>query len=90
MKNFVEEFTGLSESIFKEASTHINPNEIIMTFGYSKTVLDFLVQTKNEIDFEVIVVEEQLSKSGMQMSKELKENHIMCHLINENAVFAFM
>jgi len=58
LSNFVDEFDGLSESIFSQASTHISPNEIIMTFGYSKTVLDFLVQTKENIDFEVIVVEE--------------------------------
>jgi translation initiation factor 2B subunit (eIF-2B alpha/beta/delta family) len=90
LTNFVEEFDGLSESIFNQASTHISPNEIIMTFGYSKTVLDFLVQTKKEVHFEVIVVEDLLSKSGSQMIKELKENQIICNLINENAVFAFM
>ena len=36
-----------------------------MTFGYSKTILDFLVQTKEDrkVDFEVFVVEEP-SKDG--------------------------
>ena len=73
------EFEGLSDSIFKfvicnlillisKASTHIYQNEIIMTFGYSKTILDFLAKTKNEKDFDVIVVE-TIDKQGSEMNK---------------------
>ena len=41
---FYDEFEQVSESINKYANSHINSNEVIMTFEYSTTILNFLLE----------------------------------------------
>lgn len=63
-----------------------------MTFGYSRTIRDFLIETKQQrkINFEVFVVEDSLSQQAMAMQKELKQNNIISNVIPQKAVFAIM
>lgn len=44
LSNFYDEFDQVSESINIYASSHINSNEVIMTFEYSTTILNFLCE----------------------------------------------
>ena len=41
---FYDEFEQVSESINKYANSHINSNEVIMTFEHSTTILNFLLE----------------------------------------------
>ena len=44
------------------------------------------------MEFEVLVVEEPLTsdKSALKMYEALKKENIVCNIILENAIFAFM
>ena len=44
LMNFHDEFEQISDSINMFANSHINANEVIMTFEYSTTILNFLLE----------------------------------------------
>lgn len=44
LSNLLEELEGLSESISEYSISHINSNEVIITFDYSTTMLNFLIE----------------------------------------------
>lgn len=53
---FQEDIDSLSEQINPHAKETINSNEIIATFDYSDTILQFLIEASKTRKFEVIVV----------------------------------
>jgi translation initiation factor 2B subunit (eIF-2B alpha/beta/delta family) len=64
-----------------------------MTFGKSKTILDFLTKTKQGkgINFEVFVVESSQSGADAQeMAKQLRRSNIIANVIPQKAIFAIM
>ena len=77
------------QAIAEQAEQHIHTNEIVLTYGRSRTVCDFLTQVKFR-KFEVIVAESTPSNWGRHMAKELSAAGISTTLITDSAVFAMM
>lgn len=48
LTNFYDEFEQVSESINVFANSHINSNEVIMTFEFSTTILNFLIEANKK------------------------------------------
>lgn len=48
LNNFYDEFEQISESINVYANSHINSNEVIMTFEFSTTILNFLIEASKK------------------------------------------
>ncbi|OMJ84514.1 hypothetical protein SteCoe_14317 [Stentor coeruleus] len=91
VKNLMEELETHKHNISDQASTHIFSNEIIMTYGYSSTVLEFLCSAKSVgRNFEVLVGESAPLLTGHQMCKELAAKNIATTLITDSAVYALM
>eukprot|EP01091_Cochliopodium_minus_P018529 TRINITY_DN7547_c0_g1_i2.p1 TRINITY_DN7547_c0_g1~~TRINITY_DN7547_c0_g1_i2.p1 ORF type:complete len:217 (-),score=53.47 TRINITY_DN7547_c0_g1_i2:182-832(-) len=86
----MEELNGLYEVISEKASEHIHNNEVIMTFGRSKTVSEFLKTAAKKRQFEVIVPESAPKGVGKHMASELANSKIKTTLISDSAIFAMM
>ena len=48
LANYYDEFEQISESINVFANSHINSNEVIMTFEFSTTILNFLIEANKK------------------------------------------
>lgn len=57
MRELIEELERCSDDISEQASQHIHQNEVILIYGKSKTVLNFLVNAHSDRQFEVVVAE---------------------------------
>jgi translation initiation factor eIF-2B subunit beta len=91
VENLIQELITHDQNISKQAINHIYHNEIILTYGFSKTVLVFLLEAKDSgRKFEVLVGESAPLLTGHQMCKELTEKNIETTLITDSAVFALM
>ncbi|OMJ86022.1 hypothetical protein SteCoe_12523 [Stentor coeruleus] len=91
VKNLYEEIETHEKSISDQASTHIFSNEIILTYGYSSTVLQFLCSAKSTgRNFEVLVGESAPLLTGHQMCKDLASKNIATTLITDSAIYALM
>lgn len=69
------------ESISEQAKEHINENDIILTFSYSSTMLQFFKEARKSIKFELIVLETAPTYSGHKTAKELAQAGIKCNLV---------
>lgn len=69
---------------------HIHANEVILVFGYSRTVLHFLRRAAEKRAFEVVVTEGSPTYAGQAMAAELASLGIHATLIADSAVFAMM
>lgn len=91
VNNLIEELKSHDTNISQQAVHHINNNEIILTYGYSSTVLQFLVAAKTAgRKFEVLVGESAPMLTGHLMGKELASKGIETTLITDSAIFALM
>ena len=91
VKNLVEELETHEKNISDQALSHINNNEIILTYGFSNTVLNFLKRAhKAGRKFEVLVGESAPLLTGHTMSKALSSEGIDTTLITDSSVFALM
>ncbi|KYR00968.1 translation initiation factor eIF-2B beta subunit [Tieghemostelium lacteum] len=87
----IEEMKGLHKNVAEHAIEHIHSNEIIMTFGCSRTVEQFLVEAARKRKFGVIVVESAPSLEGRKTALTLSKNpNIDVTLIPDSAIFALM
>lgn len=77
-------------NISEQAVEHIYAKEVIMTFGISRTVLNFLKEAGKFRSFEVIVAEAAPSYEGQKMAVQLAEAGIETTVITDSAVFAMM
>lgn len=77
-------------SIADQARQHVHANEIIMTFGKSKAVEEFLKKAAKKRKFEVIVVESGPLYSGQETANVLSASNIETTLITDSAIFAIM
>lgn len=73
-----------------KAVEHIYNNEVILTFGYSRTVLQFLKRAKEKRDFQVVVAEAYPSYGGHKMASELASLGIQTTAIPDATVYAMM
>eukprot|EP00698_Gefionella_okellyi_P006600 TRINITY_DN15922_c0_g1_i1.p1 TRINITY_DN15922_c0_g1~~TRINITY_DN15922_c0_g1_i1.p1 ORF type:complete len:407 (+),score=74.42 TRINITY_DN15922_c0_g1_i1:72-1223(+) len=90
LKDHIDEFATTYKSIADQAPEHIHANEIIMTFGKSKSVEEFLRTASKTRKFAVIVVETAPELEGQQMAQILAELKISTTLISDTAAFAMM
>lgn len=86
----VDEIKSVHSPIGDQAVEHIHAQEVILTYGVSKTVLGFFREAAKLRKFEVIVAESAPSFSGQQMAMQLSESGIETTLITDSAVFAMM
>ena len=77
-------------NIATQALEHIHTNEIIMTFGKSRTVEKFLKNAARKRKFSVIVAECAPFYHGQELAKTLAEDNVEATVITDSAVFAMM
>lgn len=86
----IEELEDSSSSIVKQASEHINDNDVILTANCSDQLHDFLVEAKKFKEFHVIIAESSPSLKGIEMAEKLSKSKIKTTLINDSAIFSIM
>jgi len=87
---WVDGLPGYAKSISNQAINHIHSEESIMTFGYSKTVKEFLTEAGSKRKIKVFVAESAPSYNGRKMAQELAEQSIDTTLISDAAIFSIM
>lgn len=93
LSEYKTELEQSSENIANQASEHIHANEVIMTYGRSKTVEKFLKSAYNPSKkrvFSVIVAEGGPLCPGHGMAESLSDSKIQTTLIPDTAIFAMM
>jgi translation initiation factor eIF-2B subunit beta len=93
IKELVEEITSSYENVSEQSIQHIHANEVIMTFGRSRTVEAFLKDAYGKgkkRNFQCIVAEAAPSYGGREMAKILAEEGIETTLIPDSAIYAMM
>ncbi|KAK7323316.1 hypothetical protein VNO77_26784 [Canavalia gladiata] len=79
------------EQIAEQAVEHIHQNEVILTLGSSKTVLEFLLAAKEKKrSFKVVVAEGAPRYQGQLLAKELAAKGLQTTVITDSAVFAMI
>jgi translation initiation factor 2B subunit (eIF-2B alpha/beta/delta family) len=64
------------EGLIEKASEHINDGDLILTYGCSTSLIEFLIEAKASARFEVIVCESAPTFSGHKTAKILAEKGI--------------
>jgi translation initiation factor eIF-2B subunit beta len=90
VQELIDELGSLYRHIADQAIEHVHANEIIMTFGKSRTVEDFLKTAARKRRFEVYVAESAPSNAGQEMAASLSAAGIETTLITDSAIFAIM
>merc|ERR1739838_856348 len=101
LNELIEEIESTYQSIEEYSVEHIHSNELILTYGYSKTVYHFLKHAAKYRSFSVFVCESAPSLSGQSMVRDLiKEcrkhkndkgfNIKSVTLIADSSIFAIM
>lgn len=90
INELIEELKDVDTMIAAHAPEHIHANEVILTFGYSHTVAQFLKRGREKREFEVVVAEGAPKLQGYRMAKELSKSNIKTTLIADAACYAMM
>lgn len=90
LNDLIDELKDIDTAIAAHAPEHIHTNEVILTFGYSRTVLKFLKRGREKRDFQAVVAEGAPGLEGHKMAAELSAAGIRTTLITDAAVFAMM
>ncbi|KAK8863810.1 Translation initiation factor eIF-2B subunit beta [Tritrichomonas musculus] len=80
--------TASYKSIAKNASSFLFPHDIVLTLGYSKTILDFI--SESHANFTIFVTERAPEYDGLKMAEELKQTKNNVIVIPDSAVFAVL
>ncbi|XP_068647939.1 uncharacterized protein [Aristolochia californica] len=79
------------EQIADQAVEHIHQNEVILTLGRSRTVMEFLCAAKEKKrSFRVFVAEGAPRYQGHVLAKELAAKGLQTTVITDSAVFAMI
>ncbi|GIY76755.1 translation initiation factor eIF-2B subunit beta [Caerostris darwini] len=89
LRELQEECQRSPEVIAMQSEEHIHSDEIIMTFGYSRTVEKFL-KAASKRNCEVVVVQGGPRSGGLELAKSLVESGISTTLIQTAAIFPVM
>eukprot|EP00937_MAST-01D_sp_MAST-1D-sp2_P008087 g8087.t1 len=85
------ELENVLPPVAEQALEHIHANEVILTYGCSRIVEEFLKEAnRKRRDFSVVVAESAPRYSGHTLAKSLSEAKIDTTLIHDAAVFAIM
>lgn len=87
---FMEELQGVGAAIAGQALDHLHAKEIVLTYGKSRTVLEFLKFAASKRIFEVVVVEASPGNEGQEMANSLAAAGVETCLIPDSAIFAIM
>jgi translation initiation factor eIF-2B subunit beta len=90
LNDLIDEMGSVYKNIAEQALDHIHANEVIMTFGKSQTVEEFLKFAARKRKFEVIVAESAPSYSGQETAVSLSNAGIETTLITDSAIYAMM
>ncbi|KAL4530222.1 hypothetical protein Ndes2526B_g04973 [Nannochloris sp. 'desiccata'] len=90
VNDLIEELKDIDSAIAVHAPEHIHSNEIILTFGFSRTVAQFLLRAKDKRDFHAVVAEGAPTLQGHGMALELARAGISTTAIADAAVYAMM
>merc|ERR1711991_555331 len=90
LRTFIDDMSELHETISRQALNHIHEHEVVLTFGRSKTVLEFLKAAARKRTFSVIVAESAPSMQGRHTAKLLCAEGIQTTVVTDSAVFALM
>lgn len=86
----IDELEIIHSHISEQAIEHIHANEVIMTFGRSRTVDAFLLAAARKRKFEVIVCESAPSYTGQTTAQVLSDAGLTTTVITDAAIFAMM
>jgi translation initiation factor eIF-2B subunit beta len=90
VRTFIDDLRELHSSISQQALEHIHEHEVVLTFGRSRTVLEFFKAAARKRRFTVIVAETAPSFEGRQTALDLSREGIAATLVTDSAVFALM
>lgn len=90
INELISELEACRDNIAAQAMEHIHSNEVIMTFGKSRTVEKFLKNAARRRKFSVIVAEGAPFYRGQELAKSLAESDIDTTVISDSAIFAIM
>eukprot|EP00741_Cyanophora_paradoxa_P020969 tig00021319_g20243.t1 len=85
-----EEITNAEKEISYVANEHIHSNEIIMTYGASRTVERFLLAVAKKRKFEVFIAETGPLQEGHELAVRLAAAGIQTTVIPDSCIFAMM
>ena len=85
-----DEIKSSNEHISEQSIEHIHSRDVVLVYGYSITVLEFLVDAKKLRNFEVVVCETAPYCTGHLMCTKLCDYSIECTLITDSAIYALM
>lgn len=89
MNELIFDLGNICSQIAEQASEHLHANEIILTFGFSTTVLKFL-KTAKKRNIAAVVAEAAPYYAGHKMAKQLAAAGIQTTAISDSAIFAMM
>ena len=90
INGLIDELKDIDFSIAANAPEHIHANEVVLTFGYSRTVLQFLKRAKEKRDFQVIVSEGSPRSEGFRLAVDLEKMNIRTTTITDASCYAVM
>ena len=90
VNDLIEELKDIDSAIAAHAPEHIHANEVILTFGFSRTVAQFLRRAREKRDFQAIVAEGAPTLQGYAMAAELVAAGVRTTAIADAAIFAIM
>ena len=90
MSELIEELDGIQQQISEQALEHVHSNEVILTFGYCRTVHLFLREAAKKRQFQVVVAEGAPAYEGQKLARDLASDGINTTCITDSAVFAMM
>ncbi|XVF82148.1 hypothetical protein PTKIN_Ptkin16aG0021600 [Pterospermum kingtungense] len=91
VNELIQDINTCHEQIAEQAVEHIHQNEVILTLGSSRTVLQFLCAAKEKKrSFRVFVAEGAPRYQGHLLAKELVTRGLQTTLITDSAVFAMI
>ncbi|XAR54454.1 hypothetical protein NMG60_11029588 [Bertholletia excelsa] len=91
VNELIQDITTCHEQISEQAVEHIHHNEVILTLGNSRTVMEFLLAAKEKKrSFRVFVAEGAPRYEGHVLAKELVARGLQTTVITDSAVFAMI
>ncbi|KAJ7949337.1 Translation initiation factor eIF-2B subunit beta [Quillaja saponaria] len=91
VNELIQDIATCHEQIAEQAVEHIHQNEVILTLGSSRTVLEFLCAAKEKKrSFRVFVAEGAPRYQGHLLAKELVARGLQTTVITDSAVFAMI
>jgi len=90
VSELIEELDGIQQQISEQALEHVHSNEVILTFGYCRTVHLFLREAAKKRQFQVVVAEGAPAYEGQKLARDLAADGINTTCITDSAVFAMM